>query len=160
MQAQRKPALSEQRDDQRELQRRANRVAARVRAIDDLDKLNSARTSLERARGIAQAVADLKTYQARNPVPDKKKLDELKTNRDKILQLQADLNAASMILRVMPIEGAGAAQLALDGEAPRPLANTSPPQAVFGAPQGRTRHPSLGTRRTDSRVERRRPRSN
>ncbi len=115
-QAQRKPALSEQRDDQRELQRRANRVAARVRAIDDLDKLNSARTSLERARGIAQAVADLKTYQVRNPVPDKKKLDELKTNRDKILQLQADLNAASMILRVMPIEGAGAAQLALDGE--------------------------------------------
>jgi predicted nucleic acid-binding Zn-ribbon protein len=113
-QAQRRTTLSARRDEQRVLQQRANGVTAKLRVIDDMDKLNIARNALERAQSIAQAVAATKTYLAQNPVPDEKKLDELKVSRLKILQLRSDRDAASMILRILPEEGADAAQLALD----------------------------------------------
>jgi DNA repair exonuclease SbcCD ATPase subunit len=126
----RKASLGQLRDQQRELQQRANRVTAKLRAIDDLENLTAARNVLQRAQGIAQTVAMLKTYLVQNPVPDKKKLEELKANRQKMVQLQADRNAASMILRVVPEEGARPAELSLDG-APIHSVPSSPTPPAF-----------------------------
>jgi len=60
-QAQRKTSLSERRDEQRVSQQRANRVTAKLRAMDDIEKLSLARSTLQRAQGIAQAVAAIRT---------------------------------------------------------------------------------------------------
>ena len=128
-QSQRKTALIGRRDDQRDLQQRANRVAAKVRTMDDLDKLNVARSARDRVQGIAQAIAVIKTYLVQNPVPDKKKQEDLKATSLRILQLQADRDAASMILRIVPTESAGPAQLAVDGAPFRQLANSPMPPA-------------------------------
>jgi predicted nucleic acid-binding Zn-ribbon protein len=114
-QAQRRTALSERRDEQRALQQRASHVAARLEAMDDMDRLNIAKSDLQRVEGISGSVDDLKRYVAQNPVPDKRKQDELKVTRLKIMKLQAACEAASMILRVAPEERAGPAQLAVDG---------------------------------------------
>ncbi|MGO9597768.1 MAG: AAA family ATPase [Isosphaeraceae bacterium] len=129
-QTQQKTSLTQRRDQQRALQQRANRVTAKLRAMDNLEKLTAARDALQRAQGIAQAVATIKTYLVQNPVPDKKKEEELKANRQKIIQLQADCDAASMMLRLVPAEGARPAQLALDG-APIRLVPSSPTPPAY-----------------------------
>jgi DNA repair exonuclease SbcCD ATPase subunit len=128
-QAQQKGSLGERRDRKRVLQQRFNRVTAKLRAMDDVEKLTAARNALQRAQGIAQAVASLKTYLLQNPVPDKKKLEELKANREKIVQLQADRDAASMMLRLVPDDGARPAQLALDGASIRLVPSSPTPTA-------------------------------
>jgi DNA repair exonuclease SbcCD ATPase subunit len=129
-QTQQKTSLGQQRDQQRALQQRANRAAAKLRAMDDLEKLTAARNALQRAQGIAQAVATIKTYLGENPIPEKKKLEELKANRQTIVQLRADRDAASMLLRLAPAEGAPPAQLALDG-APMRLVPSSPTLSAY-----------------------------
>jgi DNA repair exonuclease SbcCD ATPase subunit len=128
-QAQRKTALSGRRNEQRVLQQRANAVTTKLRAMDDMEKLNIARNALQRAQSIAQSVVATKAYLAQHPVPDKKKLEELKASRLKILQLQADRDAASMILRIVPAEGADAAQLAVDDGPLRWLPSSPAPPA-------------------------------
>ena len=113
--AARKESLGQRRDQQRAFQHRANHVAAKLQLIGDREKLTAARSALERAQGIAQTVAAIKTYLAQNPVPDSRKLEGLKANRQDIVQLQADRDAASMMLRLVPDAGARPAQLVLDG---------------------------------------------
>ncbi len=110
-----KAATSERREEQRSLRRRASHVAMKLRAIDDMENLIIARTALEQAESFTQAVAATKTYLIQNPIPDKKTFDELKANHQRIPQLVANRDAASMILRVVPEQGARSAQLALDG---------------------------------------------
>jgi predicted nucleic acid-binding Zn-ribbon protein len=126
-QVERKTDLSAQRDMRRALQQRAHRVAAKLRVLDDTDKLSVARKDLQHAHDIAQEIADIKRYLAENPAPDKPKLDALRVNRQRALQLQADRDAASMTLSIVPVEGAGPAQLVLDGSPLRQLAITPPP---------------------------------
>lgn len=122
-QRQRKAVLGERRDEQRGLQQRANRIAAELRAMDDADKLKTAQADLNRGKELAQTVASIKSYLEENPIPDQEQQDELKNTQQRILQLQADRDAASMVLRIIPAEGAAPAELALDGGPVRPLAN-------------------------------------
>jgi hypothetical protein len=68
----------------------------------------------------------------------------LKTNRLRVSQLQADRNAASMTLSLAPGEGAGPAELALDGGPPRQLEISSNPR-VYSVSRGAELHiPSWG----------------
>jgi DNA repair exonuclease SbcCD ATPase subunit len=124
-QAGQKASLARQRDQQRALQQRANRVTANLQVLDDREKLTVARNALQSAKGIAQAVTAIKAYLAQNPVPDKKTLEALKANQQRIVQLQADRDAASMTLKIVPEEGARPALLALD-DAPGRLVPGSP----------------------------------
>jgi predicted nucleic acid-binding Zn-ribbon protein len=126
-QVQRKTDLSERRDKRQGFQQRANRIAAKLRALDDKEKLSVAQKDLQSAQEIAHAVASIKTYLAENPVPEKPEFDALQANRQRILQLQADRDAASMTLSIVPAEGAGSAQIALDGAPLRALAISPPP---------------------------------
>jgi predicted nucleic acid-binding Zn-ribbon protein len=122
-------ALSESREEQRSSRKRADRVAAKLREIEDLENLNQARAALERADSIARMIASTKTYLARNPIPDKKQQDELKTTDRRIVQLIADCQAASMTLRVVPEEGSRPARIALDGRPFQPLPGSPAPPA-------------------------------
>ena len=123
------------------------------------EKLNVARNTLQRAEGISQAIAVIKAYLAQNPVPDKRTLDELKASQQKIVQLQADRDAASMTLRVIPGEGAIPAEVALDGALPA-VAKLADTAGVVSAAEGGIAHTRLGSRGTESRDKQRRPRSN
>jgi DNA repair exonuclease SbcCD ATPase subunit len=107
--------ITDQRENRRALEQRANRVTAKLLALDDTEDLKLAQKELERVQEIAREVDAIKRYLREYPAPDKKELDALKTNRQLALQLQADRDAASMSLKLMPIEGAGPAQLVLDG---------------------------------------------
>ena len=76
----------------------------KICALEISDKLVVAQSDLESARGIAQAIADIEKYFEEHPMPDKGKLEALKDNRRKAMQLQADRDAASMTLTVTPGE--------------------------------------------------------
>lgn len=121
-----KTELGERRERRQVLQRRADRVAAKLRVLDDAVKLGVARQDLQRAQEIEQGVATIKRQLAENPVPDGPTFDALKANHERALQLQADRDAASMTLSVEPADGAGPAQLAVDGAPLRPLAPPPP----------------------------------
>jgi len=92
-------------------------------------------------------------------VPDKKKLDEMKASRLKIVHVQADRDAASMILRVVPAEGATPAELALDGGALPAVAKLATASSLCGATEGGIAHPGMGASGIESRDKQRRPRS-
>lgn len=124
-QADRRRTLGQQREERRELQQRANRIAAKLRALDDSEKLNGAQDILNRARKLAEEIAEIEKYLSENPVPEKVQLDALKTNRQRSTQLQADRDAASMNLTLTPERGAGAAQLSIDGGSLRALPNSA-----------------------------------
>lgn len=120
-QAQERRNLSGRRDRLRELQKRAHCVAAKLRALDDAEKLAVAQECLKRAQAVAQEVAGIEKYLAEHRVPDKRDLEALKANWQQVAQLQADRDAASMNLTLSPEKGAGAVQLALDGGPRRDL---------------------------------------
>ncbi|MBX3401710.1 MAG: hypothetical protein KF873_23525, partial [Gemmataceae bacterium] len=67
---------------------------------------------------------------ADHPVPSAKELEALKANRQAVVRLRADLDAAAMSLSVVPDSGTAAARLALDGAAPAELSNSPKPIAV------------------------------
>jgi len=79
--AQLKADLSERRDRRQALQDRTNGVAAKLRALDDTDKLNVAQEDLQRAQEIANGVAAIRRYLAENPVPDEETFEVMKRNR-------------------------------------------------------------------------------
>jgi hypothetical protein len=125
-----KANLAGQRDQQRDVQRRANAVAAALRAVDATEKLKTAQDTLQRASDANQRIDDAEKQHSVHPVPDAAELKALKENRQRLLQLEADCTAASMMLTVVPDVGATCAQLLLDGGLPRPLSNTPLPFAV------------------------------
>ena len=129
-QARLKTDLGDRRERRRSLQRRANRVAESLRSLDDTEKLGAARQDLQRAQEIEQWVGAIKRHLAENPVPDGPTFAALKATHERVLQLRADRDAASMTLRVEPVDGAGPAQLSVDGTPPRPLA-PSPPTGSY-----------------------------
>ena len=120
-------SLGEARKEQRILQQRADRVATKLKAIDNVDQIKVARAELERAESITREIDSTKNFLTHNPVPEKKGLDELKANHLRIFKLKAARDAASMTLRIVPQTGAPAAQLALDGEPPRSLPGSPAP---------------------------------
>jgi DNA repair exonuclease SbcCD ATPase subunit len=126
-QAQRKEDLNDQRDQRRDLEQRKKRVAAKLRVQDDTENLYIAQKELKRAHEIAQGIDDLKKYLRENPAPDDAQLEALKTNRREAMQLQADRDAASMVLKLVPIEGAGPARLVVDGAPLQPPQDSSQP---------------------------------
>jgi hypothetical protein len=126
----RKASLGQQRDQQRAMQQRVNRVTTKLEVLDNREKLSVAQNALQNAQGIAQTVAAIKAYLAQNPVPDKKTLEALKANQQRIVQLKADRDAASMTLEIVPEEGARPALLALDG-APGRLVPSSPTPPAY-----------------------------
>src|SRR5262249_46339210 len=70
-QVQAKKDVRERRDNRKGLQQRANRVAAKLRALDDTHQLSIAQEELQKVQDIVQAIAAIKEYLADNPVPDK-----------------------------------------------------------------------------------------
>jgi DNA repair exonuclease SbcCD ATPase subunit len=122
--------LAEQRNQQRDMQRRANAVAAALRAVDAAEQLKTAQETFQRASEAKQQIDDAEKRHSAHPVPNEAALKALKENRQKILELEADCTAASMMLTVVPDVGAASAQLLLDGGSPRPLPNIPRPFAV------------------------------
>ena len=118
--------LASERDKRRSLQQRANRVAVKLAALVEAESLATARDVLIRAQTIANEIQEIETYLAENPAPDRNQLADLKSNRQKAVQLQADLDAAAMQLAITREENALSAQLILDGGAAKDVSNASP----------------------------------
>ena len=112
--------LGMQRNKRRDIQHRANCVAAQLRALELEDKLAAAQRAFERARAISEEIAQIERYLASHRAPDDGTLDALKVNRQRWLRLRAERQAASMDLSLIPHEDASNAQLAIDGD---PLQN-------------------------------------
>jgi predicted nucleic acid-binding Zn-ribbon protein len=127
-QAQRRENLKALRDNRRGLELCAKRVDAKLVALDDAEKLKLEQQALDRAQGIAQAIDEIKKYLRENPAPEKKELDALKTNRQKVLQLQAERDAASLSLKLAPMVGVAPAQLTVDGAPLQPAQDSPTPQ--------------------------------
>lgn len=101
-------------NERRDLQQRANRVAAAVRSLDDEEKLKGARAALVSAQEIASEIETLKKHLADRPAPTKAQVDALSQNRQRVVQLQAARDAASMSLTITPVANASPAQLSID----------------------------------------------
>ena len=127
--AERRKEIANKNDTRRELRKREHRVIAKLGALDDVDRLATAQDIHNRARAIAQDIDEIEKYFAEKPVPEKTQLEMLKNNRQRLSQLQADRDAASMNLMLVPEKG-GVAQLALDGGPLRELPDAAAPIIV------------------------------
>jgi DNA repair exonuclease SbcCD ATPase subunit len=107
--------LGTHRDERRNLQNRANRIAAKLSALALGEQLELARRDYQRAKTIADEIDEIERYLAEHPAPDEKTLEKLKRNREASAQLRADLKAASINLTPAPKADAAAAQLSVDG---------------------------------------------
>lgn len=131
-QSRRRSELGGCRGTQRALKQRSMQITAQLTALDNADKLCTAQDDLRRAQDVVQRAAEITAWLSDHPVPDAPQLAALKENRQKVSQLQADRDAASMTLRIVPAEGAEPAELAIDG-APTcmlPTASSSPTYSV------------------------------
>jgi chromosome segregation ATPase len=118
-----------QRETRRESQNDANCIAAKLRELDDAEKLVAAQEDLKRAQRIADEIDNLQKYLSEYSSPDKETLHALKANRQRVALLEADRDAASMSLTLMPERGAGTAQLAVDGGPLQEVPNVDAPGA-------------------------------
>jgi DNA repair exonuclease SbcCD ATPase subunit len=109
--------LADRRDQRRDLQSQADRVAAKLKALALTEQLETARRDYGRVKEIADAIDGMDRYLAEHPTPNEKTLRELKSNRERSAQLQAELRAASVNLTPAPKTDAAAAQLTVDGGA-------------------------------------------
>lgn len=129
-QQKRKADLAALHNRQRNLQSQANAIAATLRAAADADKLKAAKEELQRASDAAERIAAFEKRHADHPVPSGKEQELLEANRQAVVRLRAELDAAAMSLTVVPDPGAAPARLALDGSVPSELSNIPKPIAV------------------------------
>jgi DNA repair exonuclease SbcCD ATPase subunit len=120
--------LSDHREQRRHLQGQANRVAAKVKALTMTEQLEAARRDHTHAKEIADEIDGIERFFIEHPTPSEKTLRELKSNRERSAQLQADLKAASVNLTLAPKTDAAAAHLAVDGGPSLDLAASDTPQ--------------------------------
>src|SRR5207244_12484038 len=104
-----------QRGKRQDFQERANRVAAKLRALALAEQLGAVQREIENAEAMAKEVRRIETYLADHPAPDEEALKALKANRQLASRLTADREAASLNLSLVPESGAPTAEVAIDG---------------------------------------------
>ena len=109
--------LAKHRDQRRDLQDRANRVATKLRAMVLAEQLVVAQREVDHAEAVTHEIAQMERYLIENPAPNEATLEALKTNRQRWSQLNADQQAASIDLTVIREKEASASRLAIDGGA-------------------------------------------
>ncbi len=119
--------IETKRGQRRDLQIRANNVSAKLRVIDLSEKLAIAQRESAAANAITGAIVGIEKYFLVHPAPDENTLKALKTNRQRASRLQADRDAASISVALMPELGAGMVQLTLDGAPARAFSTTAAP---------------------------------
>jgi hypothetical protein len=121
-QVRRHQAIASARNERRDLEERAERVAAKVLSLSLTHQLSAAQGDYEKAKSVDQDIAAIETFLEENPAPDDAAIKALKLNRQRLSRLEAERDAAAMVLRLAPEPGCGPTHLALDG---RPAQVTS-----------------------------------
>jgi energy-coupling factor transporter ATP-binding protein EcfA2 len=99
----------------RELQTRSHALTERRQALNQLDQQKAAREALVRAEAVVNELETLKEHARARPAPDEATVKKLEENRQRAGRARAELDAAAIGLSLVPLPGAVALELTLDG---------------------------------------------
>ncbi len=103
------------REEKRQFRKRSDRIADALQVVQDRETLSTAEGQLRDVHAAATEITALEQFLVDNPVPDKKALDALGANRQRLAQLQAEQKAASIELSIAPESGVASTRLSIDG---------------------------------------------
>ncbi len=99
----------------RELQMRSQALTERRQALNLLDQQRAAHEALLRAEAVVGELEILKENARARPAPDEATVKKLEENRQRAGRARAELEAAAIGLSLIPLSGAAALELTLDG---------------------------------------------
>ena len=118
------------REERRTAHLAAQQISLQLQAFDDCEKLAQAEHDLAQADELAASIDQLEKQLRESPAPDKARMAALQSLEQRLRQLRADRDAASMILKLVPLPGAGSIQLAIDNGPEQELAAGQVPEAL------------------------------